>query len=72
MLGGEQETRCAAAGVADQVKALETSVPSRAQHAGDLVVKRVARRRLGPRINLEVLRDRLDIRAQRLEQRTVS
>ena len=46
------------------------AVPRRSQHAIDLVLERVVGRRLGARVHLEVLCDRFDVAAQRIEGST--
>jgi hypothetical protein len=53
------------------VETVEAGVVCRAQHPGDLVIQRVAGRWLRSGVDLEVLRDRVDVVAQRLDQRFV-
>ena len=71
MARGECQARRTAARVADQVEALETGVPRGPQHAVDLVVERVVRRRLGPRVDLEILGHGFDLVVERVQKRTV-
>src|SRR5262249_14929671 len=69
--GSEREARCTAARIANQVESLETGVACCSQHTVDLVVKRVVGWRLGVCVDLEVLRDRFHVLAQRLDQSAV-
>src|SRR4051794_10207238 len=68
MLGGERQARCAAAGIADQVEALEAGFACGAQDAGDLMVQRVAGGWRGSRVELEILRDHVGVVAERRDQ----
>ena len=72
MTRGERQARRAPTRVANQVEALETGVVRGPQHAVDLVLERVVRRRLGPGVDLQIPCDRFDLVAQRVEQGTVS
>jgi hypothetical protein len=53
------------------VEAIEAGFARRARDPGDLVVERVADGRLGARVDLELLGDRVDVVAQLFEQRRI-
>jgi hypothetical protein len=71
VLSGKRQAGCAAARVADQVKAVKAGGLSGAKDAVDLVLERVAGRGRGVGVHLEVLRDRADVVAERIEQRAI-
>ena len=66
-----RERGCAAARVADEVEALPAPRIGLTNDAGDLVVEGVVDRRLVARIHLEILRDRIDVRPECVDQRAV-
>src|SRR5207253_5235275 len=69
--GGERERRRTAAGVADEVEAIEAACVRFTQDAVDLGCERVVRRRLVRRVDRELLGGRVDAPTQHLEQRTI-
>jgi hypothetical protein len=60
VLCGEGERRCAAARVADEVKTIEAAISCLSENPGNLRVQAVVRRWAVVRVDLEVLRDRVD------------
>jgi hypothetical protein len=68
---GRRERGCAAARVADEMEPLPAARVGLPHHAGDLVVEAVVARWLVAGVELEILRDGLDLVIERVDEGAV-